>query len=383
MSNWRPQHYKSEAKSAGVSDPVINAANKTASLIRSSNSRVPVILTLKHLANLSGVPYIFLRKIVSREEVDPYRSFRLKKRPLPNEPVRFRRITVPNPQLKRVQSWIASKVLAEGQVHDASVAFAPGDTLLKATTPHCEAQWLIKIDIKSFFESVTERQAYNAIRKLGYQPLIAFEIARICTRVGSTEYRSKLSKWVSKKNKWSADNGYFYPLLGHLPQGAPSSPMLANLSVIPLDSLVQSIAEKYELTYTRYADDLTLSSTNKSFTRRQSKAVIFETYKALRHFGFDPNLAKTVVSPPGSRKIVLGLLVNGPKPRLSRDFKNNLRKHLYYLEKYGPVEHTNKQKSGSIFAVKSHVKGLIAHASQIELNYAIDRYSEFNSINWP
>lgn len=383
MSDWRPQHFITEAKSAGVSAPVISAVNKTASLTRCANSQVPVILTLKHLANLSGVPYVFLRKVVSREEVDPYRSFRLKKRPLPNEPVRFRRITIPHPTLKRVQSWIASKVLAEGQVHDASVAFSTGNTLLKATKPHCGAQWLIKIDVKSFFESVTERQAYNAIRRLGYQPLVAFEIARICTRVGSTEYRSKLPKWVSKKNKWSTDNDYYYPLLGHLPQGAPSSPMLANLSVVPLDKLVQNIADKYGLTYTRYADDLALSSTDKNFTRRQTKAVIGETYRALRKFGFDPNLAKTVVSPPASRKILLGLLVDGPKPRLSRDFKSNLRKHLHYLGKYGPAEHATRQQSGSIFAVKSHVKGLISHASQIEPDYAIDRYCEFNAVNWP
>jgi RNA-directed DNA polymerase len=297
--------------------------------------------------------------------------------------VRFRRITIPHPPLMAVQKWIASKVLAHGQVHEASVAFAPKNTLLDATQPHCEARWLIKIDIKSFFESVTERQAFRAFRSLGYQPLIAFEMTRLCTRVGSLEYRRHFPKWAVDTTRWSGIGAYSFPYLGHLPQGAPSSPMLANLSVVRLDEAIQEIANTYGLTYTRYADDLSFSSSDTTFSRRKAIAVIDLTYRALRAFEFDPNLTKTVVSPPGSRKVLLGLLVDGPAPKLSRDFKNTLRKHLYYLDKFGPSEHAARCKSGSIYGLKAHVEGLISHASQIDPDYALACYEEFNAIEWP
>jgi len=383
MSDWRAQHYRTAARKAGVSNIIVAAANQTAAATRVVNNRVPVVLTLRHLAQLSGVHYGFLRKVISRHELDPYRSFRLRKRSLPGEVARFRRITIPHPPLMAVQKWIASNILAHGHVHDASVAFAPRCTLLEAAQPHCDAKWLIKVDIKNFFESVTERQAFRAFRALGYQSLVAFEMARLCTRVGSIEYRSRLPKWKVDSTRWSKISAYNYAFLGHLPQGAPTSPMLANLCFLPLDNAIQSVADEYGLNYTRYADDLALSTSDASFSRQKAKAVIDVIYRILRSHDFDPNLTKTKVSPPGSRKILLGLLVDGSTPKLSRDFKSTLRQHLYYLEKFGPSEHAARCKSGSIYGLKAHIAGLISHACQIEPDYAAERYAEFNRIPWP
>lgn len=383
MSDWRPQLYRSQAKAVGVTEDVVRAANKTATAIRRANNRVPVVLTLNHLSQLSGVPYGFLRKVVSRELLDPYRAFQLLKRPLPDEPVRFRRITVPHPPLMNAQKWIASKILVHGRVHDASVAFAPKSTLLGATQPHCQAQWLIKIDVKSFFESVSERLVYRAFRDLGYEPLVAFEMTRICTRVGSIEYRRKIKSWSVDKNLWPTIKAYGFPLMGHLPQGAPTSPMLANLSVVPLDEAIQKIADANGLTFTRYADDLALSTTSSNFSRDDAQAIIFEVYQKLQWFGLKPNLLKTVVSPPGTRKILLGLYVDRDVPRLSRNYKSNLRKHLYYLNKFGPSEHASRCKSASVYGLKAHIEGLISHAAQIEPDYAALCYERLSTVDWP
>ena len=103
----------------------------------------------------------------------------------------------------------------------------------------------------------------------------------------------------------------------------------------------------------------------------------------VRH-GLSPNRAKTKIVTAGSRKIVLGLLVDGELPRLSREFKSNLRMHLYYLNHpmIGPRGHAESRGFESIIGLRAHVRGLIAHAQLVEPEYASARLEEFNNIAW-
>ena len=61
--------------------------------------------------------------------------------------------------------------------------------------------------------------------------------------------------------------------------------------------------------------------------------------------GLSPNVTKTRVLPPGARKVVLGLLVDGQEPHLTREFRARLRQHIYYLlhPDIGPVRHAAKR----------------------------------------
>jgi RNA-directed DNA polymerase len=104
--------------------------------------------------------------------------------------------------------------------------------------------------------------------------------------------------------------------MGHLPQGAPTSPRIANLVARELDAALMVVAESHGLTYTRYADDLTFSTHQHNLNRSAVRDVIGKVCSAIAANGFTPNTAKTTVSPPGTRKIVLGLLVDRDKPRL-------------------------------------------------------------------
>ena len=117
--------------------------------------------------------------------------------------------------------------------------------------------------------------------------------------------------------------------MGHLPQGAPTSPMLANLAVSALDERLSMLAEKHGLIYTRYADDMMFSTNDNSWERSVTPNFIGAVYKELGAEGLSPNVAKTVVSSPGARRIVLGLLVDKDTPRLTRHFRSQLRQHLY------------------------------------------------------
>jgi RNA-directed DNA polymerase len=171
--------------------------------------------------------------------------------------------------------------------------------------------------------------------------------------------------------------------MGHLPQGAPTSPKLANLALSGFDEEVAAIAKRHDLAYTRYADDLAFSSANRSLARHLVGKIISDVYAAMRRVGLSPNTSKVHISPPGARKILLGLLVDGRSPRLPRDFKAMMRQHLYYLQTYGPVEHARRRKFAAVAGLRHHIEGLLAFARDIDPEYADSYKKELASITWP
>jgi RNA-directed DNA polymerase len=318
---------------------------------------------------------------VSRKS-DPYRSFRIPKTVGGKIEQNYRLISVPDFYLLRVQRWLASNILAKGHPHTASSAYAPGSDIKLTASLHCGARWLIKLDIKRFFESISEISAYRVFREFGYQPLVAFEFSRLCTR----QRKVLLSggwRWRCYIDIRPTIQAYWAGTMGYLPQGAPTSPMIANLSVRALDETIAAIAEDYRLVYTRYADDLTLSTRNADFTRGKALQVIAQIHRAMASNGFSPNLTKTQVVPPGARKIVLGLLVDGRSPRLTREFRAKLRMHLYYLESVGPVSHQVRRQFISVRSLRNHIEGLMNFAYHIDPAFGQSCKAKLAKITWP
>jgi RNA-directed DNA polymerase len=207
----------------------------------------------------------------------------------------------------QLQRWLVDRVLNQASPHTASTSYEPGSSILDAATPHVGCRWLIKVDIRNFFESISEIAAYRVFRnEFGFQRLISFEMTRLCTRKGpSSAFRAR-SRWRSHWNRYAKISSYWTSKVGHLPHGAPTSPMLANLSVRALDEQLQALAESGGLIYTRYADDLFFSTTELKYTRQDAGILITKIYGELRTHGFSPNTSKTTVSPPGARKLVVG-----------------------------------------------------------------------------
>lgn len=356
------------------------AARTGARTVQRHKDGTPVF-SLGHLAHMAEVPYQFLRSSVSRR-IDPYRLFRIRKRSASGTE-RYRVICIPDPALLRVQSWITRNILDGTIPHIASTAFAKGNNIVSAAHVHCNARWLIKLDIRHFFESITEISVYRVFLALGYQPLVALELARICTRVRSRPGIYMNGRWHARSWKYKIYD-YENWRLGYLPQGAPTSPMLSNLSVTEFDEDVDTVASIAGLKYSRYADDLTLSVDCRTFSRSKAAKVIGEIYVIMAKHGFSPNKTKTQVRPPGARKVVLGLLVDGSIPRLPKEFKSGLRMHLHYLNHpdFGPVRHAEKRNFDSILGLRSYVRGLIAYAQQVEPDYARGCLEEFHKVNW-
>ncbi|MFO0452154.1 MAG: RNA-directed DNA polymerase, partial [Pseudomonadota bacterium] len=182
MTVWSPQHYRKIGQAKGVDPNILERAIEIGERIIANDHRIQPVFTLRHLSSLADVDYDMLRTGVSRSNADPYRIFRIRKRPAAGLSAGFRVICVPEPWLSKVQRWIVDHILAFAQPHNASVAYAKGSDIKDAALLHCGCRWLIKLDIRNFFESVSEIDVYSVFRELNFEPLISFEMARLCTR---------------------------------------------------------------------------------------------------------------------------------------------------------------------------------------------------------
>ncbi|MDQ3367406.1 MAG: reverse transcriptase family protein [Myxococcota bacterium] len=151
-----------------------------------------------------------------------------------------RRIAAPRAPLRKVQRLILEKILGRVPLHDACHGFVAGRSTVTNARPHRGAAIVVKLDLKDFFPTVHYRRVKGLFEHLGYGADVAATLA------GLTTYRPKLE---SGEVVWP----------GLLPQGAPTSPALANLACRRLDRRLERLAAKYGASYTRYADDLTFS----------------------------------------------------------------------------------------------------------------------------
>jgi retron-type reverse transcriptase len=386
LTNWRSQSFSDAAREANAPTELVDNAKRTRAMQRRRGRQLPPIFTLNHLSHLTGVRYSFLRDCVERYGEEPYKVFRILKRALPGESKpRYRMISVPDDRLMAVQRWINQRILQELDVHPASTAFKRGQNIVDAASRHCGCRWLIKMDVVNFFESTSEQQVYHVFSSAGYQPLVAFELARICTRRGQDSYARRGRKWQSSWRDEVTIPDYYSALLGHLPQGAPTSPMLANLVMKKFDEVVSGIAADRGLIYSRYADDLSFSTDCDQFNRDDARTLVSIVKVELKRYGFRSHYMKTKISPPGSRRIVLGLLVDGDEPRLSKAYRKTLDQHLHFMspESVGPVAHAEHNNFRSVYGLKNHVEGLIIHAAQVDPDYAQMCWTKFHRVEWP
>lgn len=374
---WDSQAFRRGARSAGRDGTSIDAAVSIAKSIKNASPDLPIVFSLSHLAHLVDVSPKHLRPIVDRMS-DPYRHFRLRKKvggkgsKAPKR--RHRDIYAPHPHLLRTQRWIAQNILNVIQPHPSSYGFAPGSDMLDAAMLHCGCSWLLKMDVSNFFESITERQAYQVYRGCGYTALLAFQLARLSTRS------------VDQKHFFHLRNSNFpHPEAteGYLPQGAPTSPMLANLAVYSLDARLQNVSSELGWKYSRYADDLAFS-TDLAMTRGGALKLKGIVEQAITRFGLSPNHSKTRIAPPGARKVLLGVLVDRERPRLTRQFRDNIETHLYALnhERIGVQAHRDRRGFASTTGMLHHIRGLIAFAHHVDEEYARKLYGDFNRIKW-
>ncbi len=373
------QRLSTAAKSSLDESSVVHLKKYAQSLRRSG---LPVIFTLGHLSKIIDIDYSFLRATVERRrESANYRMFAIQKRSGGR-----RHIHSVTGGLLQAQQFINSEILQKIEPHFASFAFHKKGGIRACASMHCGARWMFQYDLADFFYSVNEANVYKIFSELGYRPLLAFEMARICTTLRLPNHLGHLLR-----NPRTTEKGKFYnlyqryigtkfgtmpymPPMGVLPQGAPTSPMLSNHAARNLDIELTGYADQHGLIYTRYADDLTFSS-SEDFPKGLSIGDIHRSVVGIiRRNRFKENRKKTRVAGPGSKKLVLGLLVDGDLPRLSKETYKRIDRHLYAIQKYGIVSVSKHEKFDSPLGFYNHLAGLIAYVKDVDT----PRWKEFN-----
>lgn len=373
-----------ERAPADLPENILENAIAISKQTRNEDGSSAPILTLGHLAFVTGTEVKAIRRLVGRKEDSAYKTFLLAKpSKTPIQSRGYRTISVPHSDLKTIQRWISDNILARQYPNQASKAYSPKCNLVAAVSGHVRCRWLIKLDLHAFFDSISEIPVYKVFRQIGYQPLVAFELARLCTRLGKASHWRNHPKWLLQASHSFSIGAYISSRIGHLPQGSPTSPMLSNLVMREFDEQMTALAASKGFKYSRYADDLAFSTTNKKTSRADCQDLIKSAYRLIGRFGLAPNLSKTKVAPPGARKLLLGLLVDGPRARLTKEFRKKLLQNIYYIKKFGPSEHAKRKGFDSVTGLRNHVYGLAYHAKQIDKAFGGKILSELKTISWP
>ncbi len=376
METWSTHHLYSEAVAVHDAGTATEIRRYAQNLIAND---YPVVFSLEHLSRITRVSYSMLRATVERKrEAANYRMFAVSKR---SGGRRF--IHAVTGELQIVQRFINQEILQKCRMHPASYAFHPSGGIRKCAAQHCGARWLFQFDLSDFFYAVTEAQAFKVFQEMGYRELLAFELARLCTTT-----RLPRNKWMYLKPRksrnrspclrtgstteglpYSQSSGY----LGVLPQGAPTSPMLSNMAAARLDDSLAILADDWGFVYTRYADDITLSAVDlpKGIDVR---TIFYRIVDCIRKAGFKENREKIRIARPGSKKVVLGLLVDGPEPRISRETYKRIDRHLHASDKYGLEATASHEGFESAFGFYNHLSGLVRFVHDVDLK----RWAEFS-----
>ena len=295
---------------------------------RRADNDVPELETLEALVEAlrEAVPDLDVPKLrwfcYHRDvaEVTHYRTFAI-----PKKSGGTRYISAPMPQLKAMQDWILRKILIRLPVHEAAHGFVPERSIITNAAVHRDPEFVLSMDLKDFFPTLTFRRVKGIFRSMGYLEGIATILALICTE--APRQAMKLSDPETKEEKW------VHVAVGPrcLPQGSPASPMLTNLASLRLDRRLTGFAQKHGLRFSRYADDLTLSAP-KGATHQTAWLQNIVT-KIVESEGFHVHPTKTKLMGRGDRQEVTGLVVNEDiAPRVPSEIKDMLRAAIHNQE---------------------------------------------------
>jgi len=374
MEAWSVHHLFDKASE--------NLGSKTASELQQYASRlihsgIPVIFSLGHLAKIVGADYQFLHDTVNRKrDAANYRMFAIHKR---SGGRRF--IHAVSGSLLSFQQFLNNDILQKIRPHTCSFAFHSDGGIRNCASRHCGARWLFQFDLADFFYSISEIRAYHVFKKLGYKNLLAFEFARLCTttHLPKSVVRKLTSKYWNYEIIEFEEGETKLPYMnirnpiGVLPQGAPTSPMISNLAAFSLDEKLHHYALSNGFVYTRYADDLTFSA-NLLPKAKSVRKIQREIIDLIRKSGYVENLKKIRIAGPGSKKIVLGLLVDGERPRISKEVYKRIDRHLYATEKFGLGETAEHEGFDSAYGFYNHLLGLLSYVKDVDRT----RWKTFN-----
>ena len=269
-----------------------------------------------------------------------------------------RLLEAPKPRTKEIQRRILHALLDHAPPHPAAHGFRRGCSVLTHAAPHAGHALVLRLDLEDFFPSIGAARVRALFGALGYPEEVAHLLACLCTNVAPVGRmaRPALARYASHGDVRARHDAETRARTRHLPQGAPTSPAIANLCAFRLDVRLAALASKRSVTYTRYADDLVFSG-GAAF---QGHAARFAALAAAiaGEEGFVVNHRKTRFMTQAASQRVGGLVVN-ERPRAPRAEYDALRALLFNAARTG-LEAQNRAGHPDF---RRHVEGRVAWLS--------------------
>ena len=329
---------------------------------------LPIFHNPEELADWLGLPLNRLAWLVHRfsggrpdTEAAAHYHFRWVKKRLGG----WRLIESPKSVLKAVQSKILRELLDKVPAHGTSHGFVKGKSILTNARPHVGQTILLKFDLANFYTTVTFARVVAIFRSLGYSREVAIWLGLLTTSAVPGNLR------FQEQGPY-AMVPYFRR---HLPQGAPTSPALANLSAFGLDIRLSGFAKSFGANYTRYADDLTISGP--SDLHYALATIITLVGKIVRQERFSLNNQKRRILRAHQRLTVTGVVVN-ERPNVVRADFDRLKAILTNCQRHGP----STQNRHQVEDFYHHLQGRIAHVSMLNPARGQKLSELFQSIDW-
>jgi len=280
---------------------------------------LPELMTLSDIAsamNLTTEDLVWLAYERSTSDTDHYSRFEIPKRSGGT-----RLISSPKPKMRIAQSWINLNILNKLTPSQFCYAFRPKTSIVDNAKQHMNKRVIVKLDVKDFFPSITFSRIRGYFEFLGYNPGVATVLALLCTDAPRVRITMNARSQIVAIGARS------------LPQGACTSPGLANLIASRLDARLAGLIQTLEgqWSYTRYADDLTFSTTNGEPPIGQLIAAVSRIAK---DENFEIKSEKTRIMRSPRRQSVTGLIV-GDEVRIPKATIKKMRSLFHNIETKG------------------------------------------------
>jgi hypothetical protein len=235
---------------------------------------------------------------------------------------------------------------------------------------------VIRADLEGFFASVSAARVWGVLRLAGLPEAVAHAVTGLVTTVVPIEF------WQALPAPRDAHLLAAHHRMGrrlatpHLPQGAPTSPALANLTAFTLDRRLTGLAAGFGAQYSRYVDDLTFSGGPSLRNARSRFVELIETI--VTDDGLRLNERKTVVLGSSGRQQVLGCVIND-HPTVPRRERDNLRALLHNCAVHG-WESQARGVPGAEF--RAHLLGRVAWINGLDPVFGARLRAAFDAVDW-
>ncbi|CAM4110317.1 MULTISPECIES: retron St85 family RNA-directed DNA polymerase [Flavobacterium] len=320
----------------------LNIQETNAALL--DNYNLPVFEDVLALAqsmqiDLKALQYLAYHRSVSK--IHHYHTFEVSKKSGGK-----RKISTPKPKLKELQNWILENILHKIPHTDEAHGFIKKRSIVTNAKPHLEKDIVINIDLKDFFPTITHKRVKGLFHKMGYSEQIATILSLLCT--------------YSEVDEIDLDGVTYYVQSGErkLPQGAPTSPAISNMIVYKMDKKISGLAKKLNFTYTRYADDMTFSTSNENALN--VSRLLYFIKKIITSEGFIIHPDKIHIMRNGMQKKVTGVVVN-KKLNVDRLQLRKFRAVLHNINQNGWKD----QQWGKAIHLINAVEGYINYVAMV------------------